>query len=250
MRFHPIASSSRGNAYLAEDGRAALLLECGVSFPSLQRLTGFRLSCLSGCLISHEHGDHAACCGQLLRSGVPVHASRGTAQALGCSGITPLPQDGTGAYLPVSLGGFDVLPFPLLHDAAEPVGFLVRSRSDGEKLVFAPDTGGLALRFSAPTLIAVECNYSEALLDSADHLPPEVRRRIRSAHMSLDQVCRWLDGTDRSHLRHVYLMHLSDTCSDAQSARHMAEQAVGAGVPVTICPVQSPLPPDALCPVT
>ena len=43
----------------------------------------------------------------------------------------------------VTLGSFDILPFPTFHDAAEPMGFLIRSRTDGDKLVFATDTVNL-----------------------------------------------------------------------------------------------------------
>ena len=84
LRFIPLASSSHGNAYLLDDGKTCLLIECGVSYKKLQRLTGFGVSGIIGCLISHEHHDHAGCYEQLIKSGIPVYASRGTAEALEC----------------------------------------------------------------------------------------------------------------------------------------------------------------------
>ena len=57
MKLIPLASSSHGNAYLVEDGTTCLLIECGVSWKKLQKLTGFGVSGIAGCLISHEHKD-------------------------------------------------------------------------------------------------------------------------------------------------------------------------------------------------
>ncbi len=115
LKLIPLASSSHGNAYLVEDGTTCLLIECGVSWKKLQKLTGFGVSGIAGCLISHEHKDHAGCYEQLIRSGVPVYASRGTAEALGCEQLEPLEDREV-----VTLGSFDILPFPTFHDAAEP----------------------------------------------------------------------------------------------------------------------------------
>lgn len=144
LKLIPLASSSHGNAYLVEDGTTCLLIECGVSWKKLQKLTGFGVSGIAGCLISHEHKDHAGCYEQLIRSGVPVYASRGTAEALGCEQLEPLEDREV-----VTLGSFDILPFPTFHDAAEPMGFLIRSRTDGDKLVFATDTVNLSKYFCA-----------------------------------------------------------------------------------------------------
>ena len=82
MRFHPLASSSHGNAYVLEDGETFLLIECGVTYKKLQKLMGFSVSQAAACLISHEHKDHAGCYDQLHKSGIPVYASAGTAKAL------------------------------------------------------------------------------------------------------------------------------------------------------------------------
>lgn len=73
-----------------EDGTTCLLIECGVSWKKLQKLTGFGVSGIAGCLISHEHKDHAGCYEQLIRSGVPVYASRGTGGGSGCERLETL----------------------------------------------------------------------------------------------------------------------------------------------------------------
>lgn len=79
MTFDSLASSSAGNAYLVQDGESRLLLECGLPYRRLQQLMGFSTADLAGCLVTHEHKDHSRCFGDLLRNGVRVFASEGTA---------------------------------------------------------------------------------------------------------------------------------------------------------------------------
>ena len=231
MIFTPLASSSHGNAYLLDDGCTCLLIECGVSYKKLQRLTGFGTAGIVGCLISHEHKDHAGCYGQLLKNGVPVYASAGTAEALECE-LFEILED----RKPVGIGSFDVLPFPTFHDAAEPVGFLIRSRVDGEQLVFATDTVNLGYQFLGVDLVAVECNYDEEILALAQRIPEKVRHRISNAHMSVLRACNWLEKLDKSRVRAVYLMHLSDACSNEWKFRRLVERVVGPKIKVIICP--------------
>lgn len=230
MIFTPLASSSHGNAYLVEDGATCLLIECGVSYKKLQRLMGFCTSGIVGCLISHEHKDHAGCYAQLLKNGVPIYTSQGTAEALECE-LFEILEDRE----QVSIGSFDVVPFPTFHDAAEPMGFFIRSRIDGDKLVFATDTVNLGYQFSGANLVAVECNYDEDILAQAQKMPETVRHRVCNSHMSILRACAWLEKLDKSKLREVYLIHLSDACSSAWGFKRLVEQ-VCPGVQVTICP--------------
>lgn len=234
MIFTPLASSSRGNAYLLEDGRTRLLIECGVSYKKLQNLLGFRVSDLAACLISHEHKDHAGCYEQLIKNGVPVYASEGTAEALGCE-LFELLED----RKPMVIGTLEVLPFPTFHDAVEPMGFLVRSRVDGDKLVFATDTVNLGYQFPEVNLVAVECNYGDDILALAQRMPDKVRHRISNSHMSVLRTCRWLEWLDKSRVREVYLMHLSDACSNERWFECAARRVVGPDVRVVICPKEA-----------
>lgn len=234
MIFTPLASSSRGNAYLLSDGQTSLLIECGVSYRKLQRLMGFGVSGLSGCLLSHEHRDHAGCYEQLLKNGVPVYASGGTADALDCS-LLDIMEDRE----QLAVGTFDVLPFPTFHDAAEPMGFLIRSRADGDSMVFATDTVNLGYQFPGVNIVAVECNYDEEILAMAQHMPEKVRHRISNAHMSVLRACGWLEKLDKSMVREVYLMHLSDACSNEWKFRRLVERAVGPKIKVIICPKEA-----------
>lgn len=232
MIFTPMASSSAGNAYLVEDGESKLLIECGVPYRRLQKLLGFGTAGITGCLLSHEHKDHAKCYIELVKNGVPVYASEGTAEALECdvlSIVEPMEE--------FSVGSFDVKPFLVFHDAQEPLGFLVRSRVDGEMLLFATDTVNIAYSVSGLSIVALECNYAEDILCRAERMPDKIKDRIRNSHMEVSRTCAYLKSLDLSNCRQVYLLHLSDACSNEWRFLNMAREACGS-VPVVACPKQ------------
>lgn len=236
MIFTALASSSAGNAYILDDGSTKLLIECGIPYRRLQKLTGFGTAGIAGCLLSHEHHDHAACHEELIKNGIPVYASEGTAEALECGTITslevaPPPKRG---YEEFSVGTFDVLPFATFHDAAEPVGYLIRSRVDGDRLLFATDTVNLGYQISGLNIVALEANYSDDILARATKLPDKVRHRIPNTHMEISRSCAYLERMDRSKLREVYLLHLSNACANEGLFVDLAER-VCPGVRVMAC---------------
>jgi phosphoribosyl 1,2-cyclic phosphodiesterase len=228
MDFRSLASSSRGNAYLLTSGTSRLLLECGLHLADLQRRAGHQLGAVDACLVTHEHMDHARSAAGLLRIGVEVWTSAGTAAALGLEGHgLHVLRDGVQVQIGPYLGPWTVLPFDAVHDAAEPLGFLI---SDGvDKLLFATDTAYLPWRFHGLTMIAIECNWASDLLGD---LSPERRARLEGAHMGLEQVQELLAANDLSHCRSIHLLHLSRAHSDA--ARFKTEIERQTGIPVVV----------------
>ena len=76
-------------------------------------------------------------------------------------------------------------------------------------------------------MAAIECNYAEDILERAERMPVKVRYRVRNAHMSITKTCLWLEKLDKSRLREVFLLHLSDACSN--EARFLREAGGGGG---------------------
>ena len=235
MIFQGLASSSDGNAYLVDDGESRILLECGIPFSRLQKALGFRVSGLCACLVTHEHGDHSKGCGELLRRGVRIYASAGTCEALGNTNPEPLPGQ-KGAYQPFQTGTFRVLPFETFHgDVAEPVGYLVQSLTDGDKLVFAIDTVSIPHRFPGMNILAVECNHAIEKLERNTRLPASKVRRIANTHMEVNRLCDWLKGQDLSRCREIHLLHLSNANSNEGLFVDLVERVVPRHVRVTAC---------------
>lgn len=230
MTFTSFASSSAGNLYLAEDGKTAILLECGVSYKRIQKYLGFDFKRLSGCLLSHEHKDHGKAADKLLTAGIPVFCSEGTADSLGLELAEPIQ-----AGEQFSVGTLDILPFTTFHDAQEPLGFLIHSREDGENLAFATDTVALGYRFPGLTTLAIEANYDEAILSRCEKMPEKVRHRITNSHMEIDRLCQYLRELDLRECRKIYLLHLSDSCSHEGHFINKVRRCVPAHVQVTAC---------------
>lgn len=236
MRFESLASSSHGNAYIVSDRETRILLECGVSHKKLQKLSGFRLSDLSACMVSHEHKDHSGCVTDLLAVGVPVYMSEGTAVALGLEGNALEAAEAVEHQKQITVGTIDIVPFTTFHDAKEPLGFLFRSRLDGDILAFATDTVNLRYRFPGINILAIEANYDKYILERCERMPDKVRHRITNTHMEIDVLCDYLRSLDLSACREVYLLHLSDATSHEGHFINKVCRAVPRHVKVMACP--------------
>lgn len=231
MRFMSLASSSHGNAYIISDKETRILLECGLSRKKLQTLAGFTLSTFSACLVSHEHKDHSGCVADLVAAGIPVYMSQGTADALELETVEAIRHGEQ-----FTVGSIDIVPFATFHDAAEPLGFLFKSRGDGDVLAFATDTVNLAYRFPGVNILAIEANYDQEILARSERIPDKTRRRITNSHMEIGTLCRYLRGLDLTACREVYLLHLSDAMSHEWQFINQVRRCVPAGVQVAACP--------------
>jgi len=259
MELKILGSSSAGNCYVFDNGVEALVLECGVRFAEVQRAVDFDLSRVVGCVVSHEHGDHAREVQKFVDARIPVYASAGTIRALSVKGNhrghyplstvhCPLSKLSTvhcplskllrpvRAREPFSLGGFKVLAFDVRHDAAQPFGFLLAHAEMGTTL-FATDTYYLAYRFAGLNHILIECNYRLDILNrnvSNGSVPAAVRDRVLQSHMSYDTCLETLLANDLSAVNNIVLIHLSERNSDAAAFQQGIEEATGKKVHVAL----------------
>ena len=213
MIFTPISSSSAGNLYLLEDGDGhTLAIECGLRYSEMAKRLNYRVTGLDGVLLSHAHGDHSRAAKEVLHAGVDIYGLAETFQALKLAGhhnaraIEP--------FHPFTIKGrWRVLPFDLRHDIAT-IGFLVRVGE--ERLLYVTDTAFVPHRFRGVTIIAIEANYSVAILRESDE---NATRKIRALryHMSIERVLTFLSANDLTAVREIFLLHLSDEHSNANA---------------------------------
>ncbi len=207
ISFHPIASSSRGCAYVVRDCVAPpLLIECGIPFGQLQKALDYQVSTLAMCLVSHRHGDHynEATARELIKRGVSV--SSGDIS---------------------HVGQWQIKSFCVPHDT-ETRGFFVRCGD--ESLVYLTDCPYSPYTFPPMTLFAIECNHSRQLMRantiSGDIAAERYKRTVQN-HMSLDRCIDTLKANDLSQCREIHLLHLSDINSSEQEFKDAVQRATG-----------------------
>ena len=127
------------------------------------------------------------------------------------------------------------MPFATFHDAAEPLGFLIYSRVDGERLAFATDTVNLGYRFPCVNLLALEANYDKAILAQCERMPEKVKKRVTNSHMEINTLCRYLETLDLSVCRTLYLLHLSNAASNEGRFVERVQRVVPRHVQVVVC---------------
>lgn len=214
MEFQILASSSKGNSYIVKGKEGSLLLEAGIPFKLLKNKLDYDLSDIKACLITHEHQDHAKSIKDIAKAGIDVYASKGTFKASDSTGHRFISVTDKEQF---SIAGFNIMPFKTEHDCNEPLGFLIYEKSTGEKLLFATDTYYIKYRFAGLDHIAVECNYSEEVLErniELGFISAELAQRVRRSHFGLENVIEFLKANDISKLENLYLLHLSDGNSD------------------------------------
>ena len=225
MEIRTIASSSEGNCYFVSDGVTSLLLEAGIPFKKIQQAMDFKLSGISGVLITHSHMDHAKSVKDMIKAGIDCYMTEPTKTALDIQShrikvITPRQQ--------FSIDTWRILPFETQHDCPGSVGFLLASGN--EKLLFITDSYYCKYKFNGLTRIMIECNHSYEILDkniASGALPLSMKKRLIRSHFSLENVKEFLKSNDLSKVQEIHLIHLSSGNSDAELFKREIQALTG-----------------------
>lgn len=225
MKLKVLGSSSNGNGYILDNGTEALLIECGVPFQGVQKAVDFDIARIVGCLVSHEHGDHAKHVQKVLDARIPCYMSAGTATALRIDDNALVRH--TEEFKAYRLGGFTIQGFSVQHDAAEPFGYLIHHEEMGTVL-FATDTYYLKYKFDGLSNILLECNYDCDMLEynyKQGRISKQQRDRTLQSHMSFETCKETLLANDLSKVNNIVLIHLSDANSNAKEFKQGIKEA-------------------------
>jgi phosphoribosyl 1,2-cyclic phosphodiesterase len=224
LRVRVLRSGSAGNAILVEAGAVRFLVDAG-----LPPETIVRALCedggpprLEAILQTHEHDDHLRGTAAVARAtGAVVMANEPTLRAAGqqLDGVAvDVFRTGRG----FQVGPVDVVPFPLPHDAAEPVGFALSW--NGARVAVACDlgevTGALLEHARGADLFVIEANYDLRLM-SVSAYPWFLKNRIIGiqGHLSNDGAARAVVAAASGRPQTVHLVHLSEVNNLAPLAR-------------------------------
>lgn len=215
MKLKVLGSSSAGNCYLFDNEKECLVVECGIPFCDVQKAVDFDIARIVGCIVSHEHGDHAKHIHKVLDARIPCYMSDGTAEALKIRSNALVKH--TEEFKPYKLRGFTIQGFSVQHDAAEPFGYLIHHEEMGTVL-FATDTYYLKYKFAGLSNILLECNYRLDILEAnveAGRIAKPQRDRTIKSHLSYETCKETLLANDLSKVNNIVLIHLSTGNSDA-----------------------------------
>lgn len=217
-------SGSSGNLYVIQNQDSGLVIEAGVAITELQRAVGFNTRKIAGCIISHEHSDHARFIEKYMEY-MKVYCSRGTMEGIKFRKMRrPIVLE---PEKPCQIGIFKVTPFPVSHDANEPFGYLIEFA--GRKVMFATDTYMIEYQFEGLTHLMIEANYDAPILKkNLDRgIINKSRMRAIKSHMSINTCIDTVMGFDLSKVMKIVLIHLSHDNADAKDFKRRMEAQTG-----------------------
>jgi len=231
MRFASLGSGSAGNGLVVEAGRTRLMLDCGFGLSdTVSRLArlGLQPSDLAGIVITHEHSDHIGGAGRFARKhALPVWLTAGTlnmAQDMDKADVRVIDSHALFAVQDLA-----VQPFPVPHDAREPVQFVF---GDGAKrLGVLTDVGcstpHIETMLAKMDALVLECNHDRAMLAQGAY-PASLKQRVggRFGHLENSQSADILSKLKHDKLQCVMAAHISRKNNTPTLARRALAQVL------------------------
>ncbi len=235
LRYACLASGSSGNCHAVTDEDRILLVDAGLSLLQIRtRLSslGWDPGRIAGVALTHEHADHIQALPVLLRrTDWPILTTDETRRALQAMGHD-LPET---RWIPLHAGrtsaweGWQLLPFSIPHDAADPVAFRIEARDWTLSLVtdLGHPTALVMDHCRAVDLLVLEANHDLQMLREGPY-PPHLKARIlsRVGHLSNAAMAETLANVASPRLRAVVLAHLSERNNLPELARFAALEAL------------------------
>jgi phosphoribosyl 1,2-cyclic phosphodiesterase len=230
-----LGSGSSGNATLVRSERAAILVDAGFSLRQIKlRMADARFhpADLDAVIVSHEHTDHISGLRVLCkRHRTPVYTSEAThlAGRFGEMGIERIESVRAGEEFKV--GDIEIKPFSVPHDAADPLGFVIRG--NGVALGHVTDLGYApeltAFHLQGCNILVLESNHDPEMLINGPY-PWPIKQRIlsRTGHLSNADSAALLARVASSELAAVFLAHLSQQNNTPELALAAHKDVIGA----------------------
>lgn len=218
IKFCSLFSGSSGNAIFLGTDKTKILIDAGVSGKRIMEALvsiGENPSELSAVLVSHEHSDHIKGAGIISRRlDIPIYANEGTWKAMeGQIGPVSLKNKryfNTG--IEFEINEICIKPFPMPHDASEPVGFSFFT--ENKKVTVSTDIGHISEELldcmEMSDLILLESNHDLEML-RVGRYPWWLKKRImgENGHLSNEVAGKTVAYLADRGTRRFLLGHLS-----------------------------------------
>jgi phosphoribosyl 1,2-cyclic phosphodiesterase len=235
MRFASLGSGSAGNGLVIEKNTTRLLLDCGFGLrDTITRLNRLKLAPeqLNGILVTHEHDDH---CGGVFKLAnkyrIPVWLTHGTSKMI--ERLLPAQHSFDlniiDSHQQFHIGDLAVHPFPVPHDAREPVQFTIEDGA--HKLGVLTDTGTstphIETMLSGCDALMLECNHDLDMLMRGPY-PWSLKSRVsgRLGHLDNATSALILNNINTKKLQHIVAAHLSAKNNSQELVRKVLSMAL------------------------
>lgn len=216
LNYASINSGSNGNCYYVGTPQNGVLVDVGISAKEVfKRLNQLNISqqSIKAIFISHEHIDHIRGLMKIAEIlEIPIYISKGTYQnsklQIDKSQINFIHHDSE-----IEVGNLTIKAFQKIHDAAEPLSFVVQAQET--KIGVFTDIGvvcnSLQHHFSKCHVVFLEANYEPEMLQQGKY-PYHLKQRISGGkgHLSNHEAVRLVQQHQSSGLQHLILSHLSN----------------------------------------
>lgn len=247
MKFGTIASGSSGNCLYAGHGDAHILIDAGISCKRIiEGLNSFKLEGkdIQGILVTHEHTDHVSGLGVLARKfHIPIYGTEKTLrQLLTMNNLGKIDKDLLFVVEPdkvYSIGGMEIEPFSISHDAADPVSYILHD--NGKKVGMVTDLGyydqRIVSKLKDSDLLYVEANHDIHMVQVGSY-PYYLKRRILGdqGHLCNEKAAELVVELSNDRLKRVILGHLSKENNYPDLALRTVRNEVEASIDVEVAP--------------
>ncbi|MBP3841184.1 MAG: MBL fold metallo-hydrolase [Bacilli bacterium] len=214
MKFETLASGSKGNCSIVICNNIKLLIDIGISFPTLKaRLEKIdtKIEDITGILISHSHNDHIKGLQSIIKkTNIKILIPEKMYEEL--QNIVPknrviFIKDKN------KLTNVNIELIHTSHDVPCSVGFLITYNND--TLVHITDTGyinkKILPRITDKNIYLIESNHDEEMLMNGPY-PPFLKQRVvgDEGHLSNRQTCEYLKQIVGANTKYVFLAHISE----------------------------------------
>jgi phosphoribosyl 1,2-cyclic phosphodiesterase len=227
MHLHVLSSGSDRNGYILTNEKETLLIECGVKLATVKKAIGYNMKSIVGCVLSHEHNDHAGYIESYLKAGILVITSEDTLKAKNVTNnkhFTRIVKPGRG----YRAGNFQIIPFAAHHDVTC-YGYHIHHPETGN-IMFLTDSFMTEYMFEDLSHILIEANYSDEILERNIIKDPKIapmRPRLLATHMEIHTTRDTILANDTSKLRNIVLLHLSNGNSNEDVFVQVIKEATG-----------------------
>ncbi|MDR0542172.1 MAG: MBL fold metallo-hydrolase [Dysgonamonadaceae bacterium] len=260
LRFLSLASGSSGNCYYLGTPEYGILFDAGIACRSIKKIlknNGIELEQVMAVFITHDHADHIKSVWSLgEKYGIPVYATQAVHEGIDGSRYIDGQLVASRRIIrkgePVAIRDLQITAFEVPHDATDCVGYSIKYKED--TLVLATDVGhiddtvGEYIRLANHLIL--EANYDREMLMNGRY-PNFLKERIMNGtgHLCNTETAEFLALNFRSHLRNIWLCHLSHDNNHPELAcktveRAFGQQGIGIGKDVKITALKRNTPSE------